>query len=450
MSDTQEIKPINSFEARKAKRPQIRSMFQACSIRVPAKMGVDELRAKLVTYSEMKRYTQKLRQLYDQIILGRAPQAEVIKNEVVISDDVVEATVAKLVKNNIKELAKDAVAANLDMANVVETHRTWRDAIKAENDRATQKHEELRGIHSQLSNRVEGIQQAMGEIDKIAKAAISRELNQYRPVKLVNKTIDKEVTLNDEVYLKEFERLLQLATMRKNIMMVGPAGCGKTHAAEQIFCALVKAGNLPKASQRFHSVSCTEGMSESQVSGWLLPVGAGGKFEYVPVGFVECYEKGGVFLIDEIDSGDPNVLTFLNKALANDAIEIPQRHKEPIVKKHKDFICIAAANTFGTGGDAAYVGRNQLDAATLDRFKCGMVYVDYSDMIEAKLVDPEILQWGRVIRRKIQANKLTRIMSTRVMRDFTEMKQAYDWDMNTIQQQFFTGWSNDEIRRVTE
>jgi len=38
------------------------------------------------------------------------------------------------------------------------------------------------------------------------------------------------------------------------------------------------------------------------------------------------------------------------------------------VERHKDFYCIAAANTYGSGADREYIGRNQLDAASLDRF----------------------------------------------------------------------------------
>src|SRR5690606_29333119 len=38
------------------------------------------------------------------------------------------------------------------------------------------------------------------------------------------------------------------------------------------------------------------------------------------------------------------------------------------VKKHEKFALVACLNTFGSGADRLYVGRNQLDAATLDRF----------------------------------------------------------------------------------
>jgi cobaltochelatase CobS len=43
------------------------------------------------------------------------------------------------------------------------------------------------------------------------------------------------------------------------------------------------------------------------------------------------------------------------------------------------------ANTFGTGADRQYVGRNQLDESTLDRFRIGQIERDYdSEIVSAK------------------------------------------------------------------
>ena len=55
---------------------------------------------------------------------------------------------------------------------------------------------------------------------------------------------------------------------------------------------------------------------------------------------------------------------MLNSALANGSCAFA----DGMVKRHEDFILIATANTFGNGANAQYVGRNQLDSATLDRF----------------------------------------------------------------------------------
>lgn len=50
--------------------------------------------------------------------------------------------------------------------------------------------------------------------------------------------------------------------------------------------------------------------------------------------------------------------------MANNVCAFPDK----MVKKHKDFIVCASGNTYGTGADRKYVGRLEIDAATLDRF----------------------------------------------------------------------------------
>src|SRR6266496_4472592 len=92
---------------------------------------------------------------------------------------------------------------------------------------------------------------------------------------------------------EKFAEILNLAAQRMEILMVGPAGCGKSHLAEQIAKAL---------GLRLGSISCSAGMSEGQITGRLIPSGEAGRFEYQRSQFVEFYERWGVFLLDEIDA----------------------------------------------------------------------------------------------------------------------------------------------------
>jgi hypothetical protein len=268
---------------------------------------------------------------------------------------------------------------------------------------------------------------------KAGKEAIAKAADNYRPI--VIKTGNKKKKV-EGVLPKEFERIVQLASQRVPVMMVGPAGCGKTYLSGKLAEAL----GLDSYDQ-----SCSEGVSESTFTGWLLPIGDSGKFVYVSTPFIDAYENGGVFLLDEVDAADPNLLTFLNKAIANNCFMLPQRFEKPLVKKHKDFVVLAAANTFGRGADADYVGRNALDAATLDRFRAGMIHMDYSAEVEEALVNHDVLEWGRRIRKFIYKNKLHRIMSTRVMLDLTKMVENCDWTLEDCDHAFFADWTRDEL-----
>jgi len=272
-------------------------------------------------------------------------------------------------------------------------------------------------------------------IDDSVEKIIKTEVEKYKKDFVVKKIkIGKENPIKIKgVQCRQFEDILQLATARMNIMMVGPSGSGKTHIAGQVAQAL----KLDFASQ-----SCSAGMSESQLTGWLLPI-KNGNFEYVPSEFIRLYENGGVFLLDEMDAADPNVLIFINQALANNSFSLAQRFKNPLIKRHKDFVAISACNTYGSGADAMYHARNALDASTIDRFKMGMILIDYDEKVEKELVDSEILSWGIVIREIISKHGIRKIMSTRFLRDATKMKE-HGWNKEMILNSYFLDWSEEE------
>lgn len=149
--------------------------------------------------------------------------------------------------------------------------------------------------------------------------------------------------------------------------LVGPAGTGKSTIGENVSKAL----GLDFSSQ---SVS-----SQTTVSNLVGYMDANG--HYVGTEFRKRYEFGGVFLLDEVDNGNPNVLTVLNSALSNSFMSFP----DGMVKRSESFTLIATANTFGNGATAEYVGRNALDKAFLDRF--ASVEVGYDLDIEQAMLD---------------------------------------------------------------
>src|SRR5690606_15766329 len=110
-----------------------------------------------------------------------------------------------------------------------------------------------------------------------------------------------------------------------------------------------------------------------------------GSTKFQSTDFLRCYEGGGVFLMDEVDAADSNVMLVLNSAIANNYCNVPNRPDHPRAERHPDFVMIAAANAFGRGATRVYAGRNQLDEATLDRFRIGTVDCYYDEAIEAAL-----------------------------------------------------------------
>lgn len=262
-------------------------------------------------------------------------------------------------------------------------------------------------------------------------------IDEARPVVIKVQTPDGENEVEGKTHAA-FPRVLKLAGARKNIALIGPTGSGKTHMARQV----AEAMGLDYATQ-----SVTMGMSETKVVGGLLPTGEGGKFEPYLADYVRLFRDGGVFLLDEWDAADPNVALVINQSLANGHMDLPLMGA---IQRHDDFVCMAAMNTYGTGADRQYVGRTQLDEASLDRFRIGQVEMDYDRRLEADLVGPAHRDWlerAWEIRDSIRENRMRRNMSTRFILDGRDMISIGD-SMEEVLTAFSMDWSPDERLKV--
>lgn len=184
----------------------------------------------------------------------------------------------------------------------------------------------------------------------------------------------------------QFENLLKMVSVGANVLMVGMAGTGKTHGA-------MKSADI--LGLKFHSISIGMQTTKSDILGF---VDANGR--YNESAFYKAFKHGGLFLMDEIDAGNPNVLILVNSAISNGFCEFPNGE---MIVGHESFRFIGTANTFGNGSDAVFVGRNQLDLATLDRFCTINWDIDF-DIEDALINDKQWLEIGRKAREVVQSN----------------------------------------------
>lgn len=152
--------------------------------------------------------------------------------------------------------------------------------------------------------------------------------------------------------------VLKLAQARIPCMLVGPAGTGKSHIAKQV-AAILK--------RDYAECPLTAGATPS----WLL--GSWTIRDYTPRPHLEMFAKGGVFNYEEIDAADPNMLLVTNQVLASDEFFNPVNGEK--YEKHENFSPMSTANTFGLGANRAFTARERLDAATIDRWRMGRVYI---------------------------------------------------------------------------
>lgn len=297
------------------------------------------------------------------------------------------------------------------------------------------------GIDSRLTlveSKVEEQNEKIAQIEEIALATC-KKISVEHPEEI---TFDLDETSHPA--LDQVLRMLRGVKIngsleRINVMMIGPAGCGKTYLAGQASRVL---------KTRFGFGSFSAGTSESQALGRIIPIGADGAFTYVPTEFVEIFEGGGIFLFDEMDAADANMLIVFNAALDGKKLALPSRHKKPYATKHEGTMLMAACNTFGTGADRQYVGRNQLDEAFLDRWRAGQIEMDYDPGLEAKICpDEELRSRLQTYRKNCRIGIVRRVISSRFLKQAYILKKL-DFTDDQIDAKLFAGWKKEEVDKA--
>lgn len=261
----------------------------------------------------------------------------------------------------------------------------------------------------QVKNKLQSIEKTIDlKIEDIKKKQI--QLDDYISSLVADKplviTLGKPAKPKKELVHPAFEKVVKILSSakrkEKNIMFVGPAGSGKTHLAGCVAESL----QLP-----FYPMSVGLQTTKSDLLGF---VNAQGNYVTTPVR--EAYEKGGLLLLDEFDAAHAGVVTILNSLLANGHCSFADK----IVTKHPDFVCVCACNTYGKGATMEYIGRNRLDAATLDRFI--VVEVGYDKGLERALTNnPKWFDTIDKVRENINKERIKITVSPRALMDGADL-----------------------------
>jgi len=243
---------------------------------------------------------------------------------------------------------------------------------------------------------------------------------------------------------RQFTDLLRKVSARRNLFLTGSAGVGKTFIVDQIGEALgipvttLTADPLP---QRF------------EIIGGVSPVTG----DVIKGSVADVYENGGIYLIDEFDTGHPSLGTALNKLLANDSFDFPVAGGGTRkVRKHKDFLVIATGNTYGQGGSLRYVGTNKINGAGLDRFS--FVHIGVDEELEKHICDSispdasaQVLPIVRTARRNAETYRLDVIVSPRTSIDACHFIVAGDTLRQALDGRLFgRGLPSDQEAKLLE
>lgn len=221
-------------------------------------------------------------------------------------------------------------------------------------------------------------------LDSILPAVREKVLAEFGPLPVKHEIIipERPKMESTEVFHADFDLILSMLMDGESVYLCGPAGTGKSYIAKQAAHAL----GLPY----YCANSVTD---EVTLKGYQDAMG-----NYHGTEFYKAFTQGGIFLLDELDASIPEVLVLLNNALANGEFPFPCGTET----MHKNFHCIAAGNTFGTGADAQYTGRYNLDAASMDRF--ALIMVDYDKNIENAMAngDETLVKFAHDFRKTVE------------------------------------------------
>jgi len=261
------------------------------------------------------------------------------------------------------------------------------------------------------------------------KRLIKETLEQIAPRQLIVTSPQGSVTLEGLQHYRT-ENVIRKCALNHPIMMVGPAGCGKTTIGQQAAYAL----NLP-----FYITSTINDTHE--LTGFIDGYG---KYHSTP--FRAAFEFGGVWLADEIDAWDASALLAANAALANGYAAFPDRDQP--TPRHANFRMIASGNSCPNGADRVYIGRNELDAASLDRF--AFVTVDYDLNLERAFCNGNVKWLEHVWQlRKLVADKNIRhVVSTRaIIMGSAALAAGDNWN-DVCESYLFKGMSETDKEKV--
>lgn len=255
-------------------------------------------------------------------------------------------------------------------------------------------------LQSEMINKAKAI-----SVDEL-KEELHNEVKEY--IKSNFGIIPKKIQINkgksikkiDGIFHKKFEEILQIVNKNVPLMLTGPAGAGKNYTLEQVAEAL---------DLEFYFTNAIT--QEYKLTGFIDANGV-----YQETQFYKAFKDGGLFFLDEVDASVPEALIILNSAIANGYFDFPNGR----VNAHENFRVVCAGNTYGTGADMVYVGRNALDGATLDRFV--VIGFDYDEEVERQLAyDDELYNFIVDLRKVIKNNSLRYIISMRATINATKL-----------------------------
>lgn len=264
-----------------------------------------------------------------------------------------------------------------------------------------------------------------GEKFSVMVADNSGAVYNYTDITLDGLKSRLEPSFDEPVKHKQFDKIVTMLRDGLNVYLYGAAGTGKNVLCQQI---------ADELGLKFYCASSVKDPFEM-----LGFADANGRL--VETEFYRAFTQGGLFMFDEMDNSSASALTIANSALANRYITFPVIGR---VDAHPDFKIIGAGNTNGKGADELYNEREQLGAATLNRFE--FVKIGYDKRIEMQIAkgDSELVDFVHDLRKSSKRLGYPFVVSYRNINSIIKLKSKFSMK-DCFQMCLLKGMSKDEV-----
>lgn len=237
---------------------------------------------------------------------------------------------------------------------------------------------------------------------------------------------------SSEGEVRDVDLLAKAKKMKKNTLIFGPTGPGKTS------CVFAYAAEFEIP---LYSVSCNGAIEPRQLFGSWVPTEQAGVYKWEDGVVTKLMRYGGLFFINEINFMPPRVAASLYSVTDKRRTLTLLEHHNEVIVAHEDFQVIADYNP-------DYEGTRPLNEALKNRFAVKMFF-DYDPVIEKELIAGEtLLVLASLLRESHKVGEISTPISTNMLMEFEDISMDIGFDFAV--ENFLNAFSLDERPAVME